>query len=107
MTISEIMKRDRCSYTQAKAKAESEPPVRSSDLLDAAEWCECLAAKLTLTSADIGKPQKERIKANTERIALWEAATIMRREASNAEVSDRRAHGNENKRERRFAPLTS
>ena len=33
MTISEIMKRDRCSYTQAKAKAESEPPVRSSELI--------------------------------------------------------------------------
>jgi len=33
MTISEIMKRDRCSYTQAKAKAESEPPVRSSELV--------------------------------------------------------------------------
>jgi hypothetical protein len=26
MTISEIMKRDRCSYTQAKARADSEPP---------------------------------------------------------------------------------
>lgn len=33
MTISEMMKRDRCSYTQAKAKAEREPPVRSSELV--------------------------------------------------------------------------
>ena len=61
-----------------------------SELLDAAELCECLVAKLTLTAADTGKTQVERMKANTERIALWEAATIMRREASNDKLTDSR-----------------
>jgi hypothetical protein len=57
-----------------------------SELLDAAEWCECLAAKLTLVAADSEKPQCQRIKANVERIALWEAATIMRREVACAQA---------------------
>ena len=71
--------------TKNAANSPQTPPgVGISELLDAAEWCECLAAKLTLTAADMGKPQGARMKANTERIALWEAATIMRREASNA-----------------------
>ena len=90
MTL-QAMNIDRATAAQSRMKRRTKPSghaVRASDLLDAAEWCECLAAKLTLTAYDIGKPQGERMKANTERIALWEAATIMRREAANTKLTD-------------------
>ena len=57
--------------------------VRSSEWLAAAELCESLAEKRNLLTADMSGPYEERVKAHMERISLWEAAAVIRREAAN------------------------
>lgn len=60
----------------------ADSPTARGDLLDAAEWCNCLAAKKTLTALDISAKESDRRIANHERITLWEAAIILQREAT-------------------------
>lgn len=79
------MRKERISLTEAKQRlaAGEQMAVRSTGLLDAAEQCNALAMSLSEMAKDSRRPQQERLNLNQDRITLWSASLILKREASN------------------------
>jgi len=55
-------------------------PSPGATLLDAAEWCNCLAASYHIKSCDVKLPIGNRCKLSEKRNILWEAAEILKTE---------------------------
>ena len=76
--------------TTPNAQTANAPGVGISELLAAAETCETVAEIITRRAfATPLEAMPDRSRLNGERIALWDAAVILRREekAANGEVS--------------------